>query len=310
MVLLYPQKILIHSTHYFLSFSVFKKLIIIIINNLIMTNQIVVITATTGAYTLHDTIQSIQNQTYHNIKHVIVCDGEIYEESVNNIVSQYKDQLKPIVQITIPWQTGKNDWLCHRIYSSIPQLIVEDAYISFLDEDNWVDDDHYSILYETIKRKSLDWVYSLRKVYSREKEFIDYDLCESLGYLSYVWKVIHQLNNDEEYIGKQLEDSAHYYLVDTNCYLIRKEVIIKHSYLFQRPARCHPEADRLLFYELWKNYKGECTMSYTMNYRTDSRRGNDTDSVLQQFFVLGNSYMNYYYQNNIPWRPNDYVNKE
>ena len=37
---------------------------------------ITIITATTGAETLKKTIESVQNQTYENIQHLIVVDGE------------------------------------------------------------------------------------------------------------------------------------------------------------------------------------------------------------------------------------------
>ena len=37
---------------------------------------VTIITATTGAETLKKTIESVQNQTYQNIQHLIVVDGE------------------------------------------------------------------------------------------------------------------------------------------------------------------------------------------------------------------------------------------
>jgi glycosyltransferase involved in cell wall biosynthesis len=269
------------------------------------TNLIFVITATTGKETLLDTIESVQKQTYEHIKHIIVCDGYIHQQNTEQLIEKYKSTsstVKDIELITIPWQTGKDNWVCHRIYAAIPHLIVEDAYISFLDEDNYVDSDHYSSLYNTITSTGNDWAYSLRKIITREKEFVAYDMCESLGYLAYVWVVAYQLNTNPE-IRAKFQENPSYFLVDTNCYLIKKEVIQKISHNWQRPARQQPEADRLIFYELWKKYKGICNMKYTLNYRLDGRRGDANDSAIGEFYIKGNEYMNQIYSNYIPWKP-------
>lgn len=271
-----------------------------------MSNKLIfVITATTGNETLYDTIDSIQKQTYEHIKHIIVCDGKIHEEYIQKIIANYKSSttlIKEIELLTIPWQTGKDNWVCHRIYAAIPHLIVEEGYISFLDEDNYIDNNHYEILINTLEEAEVEWVYSLRKIVNKNREFVAYDMCESLGYLSYIWVVLHELHNNMLYYNNFKEDPS-YRLVDTNCYLIKKDILQKIGYNWQRPAREHPEADRLIFNELWKNYKGVCSMKYTMNYRLDGRRGDSTDSAIGDFYIKGNEYMNSIYNNSIPWKP-------
>ena len=269
-----------------------------------MSNFIFVITATTGRDTLIDTIESVQKQSYQNIKHIIVCDGNNNKFQVEQIINNYKNQnilQKELELLVIPWQTGKNNWICHRIYAAIPHLIVEDGYISYLDEDNYVDVNHYEILYNTLQQSNSQWAYSLRKIVTPSKEFVTYDMCESLGYLSHVWVVLYQLNTNP-LLKETFKDDPSYYLIDTNCYLIEKSVLQKISYNFQRPARQHPEADRMLFDALRKNYKGQCTMAYTLNYRLDGRRGDPTDSAISEFYIRGNNYMNSIYNNNIPWK--------
>ena len=282
---------------------------------MISTDLIVVITATTGQETLYDTIDSVQKQIHKNIKHIIVCDGTIHQDKVNKIINNYKVDyancsfqsqlpLKPIECMIIPWQTGLNNWVCHRIYSAIPNLIVEDAYIGFLDEDNYIDPEHYDSLYKTIvaARDGLEWAYSLRKIVTKTKQFVEYDMCESLGYLSYVWIVISQYNTSAE-ARKMFQDNTSYYLVDTNCYLIHKNILHKITHCWQIPARVHIEADRLLFDELKKNYKGACSMEYTVNYRLNGRRGDESDSAIAEFYIRGNKYMNQLYNGSIPWQP-------
>jgi glycosyltransferase involved in cell wall biosynthesis len=264
---------------------------------------IVIITATTGKDTLRDTIESVQKQSYPNIRHIIVCDGKLHEEHCREIIANYENLLVEIQLMIIPWQTGKDNWVCHRIYSAIPNLIVEDAYVSFLDEDNYVDPEHYATLYNTICRTNSEWAYSLRKVVTKEKEFVAYDMCESLGKMAYVWVVSYELNTNPVARATFKEDPS-YFLVDTNCYLIKKEILHKISHNWQRPARQHPEADRLILNDLSNNYKGECTMKYTMNYRLDGRRGGPNGSAVREFYERGNKYMNLVYDGTIPWAPN------
>ena len=259
---------------------------------------IVVITATTGRDTLKDTIESVQNQTYPNIKHIIVCDGKAHQEKVASIIALYKDTARNIEQITIPWQTGIDMYVCHRIYAAIPHLITEDAYVSFLDDDNYIDPTHYEDLYNAIKETDdSEWSYSLRKIVSHTKEFIAYDMCESLGYLSKT-SLILWYEVTEPYKNELILNDPQHYLIDANCYLLSKTLAQKIAHNWQYPARHEPEVDRLLFQEL-KKYKGICSMKYTVNYRIDSR----SDSAIPEFYILGNQYMNTVYNNEIPWAP-------
>lgn len=262
---------------------------------------IVIITATTGRKTLGDTISSVQNQTYPHIKHIIVCDGEVHQERTENIIKsqKYIPLRHNIEQLTIPWQTGLNKWVCHRIYAALPHLIVEEnVYISFLDEDNYIEADHYALLYAAVGENNADWAYSLRKIVSQEGDFITYDMCESIGFLSKT-SLVRWYEVTDEYKDQVKEYDPSYYLVDTNCYLIKKSIAQKIAHRWQYPARHDPEADRLIFEELNTNYKGVCSMHYTLNYRVDSR----TDSAIAEFYTLGNDYMNTLYNKEIPWRP-------
>jgi glycosyltransferase involved in cell wall biosynthesis len=261
---------------------------------------IVIITASTGRETLRDTIESVQQQRYPNIRHLIVSDGEIHRERIQKIINTSTMPKKHDIQLmTIPWQTGLNNWVCHRIYAAIPHLIVEDnAYISFLDEDNYIDPEHYESLYTSLRSESKEWAFSLRKIVGQHKEYITHDMCENLGHLSYVWITYRAIEIFPELKDFNM-DLPNFYLVDTNCYLIKKTLMHKISEHFQTPARKDPEADRLLFFNLNKIQKGACSMKYTLNYRIASRE----DSANYTFYLAGNDYMRNKYNNNIPWAP-------
>lgn len=244
------------------------------------TPKVFIISATTGNPQFLDNLKSVQKQTYGNLEHVVVVDGHQYTEKVTEMVKSLGDQKVPITQINIPWNTGRDRYICHKIYASIPQLIHKPAYVNFLDEDNFIEPEHIESMVKTIVDKNYFWCHCLRNVVQPSGEFICRDMCESLGNLSHTW-----INPND-------------FLVDTNCYLINVEAMQHLSHSFQRQARTNPEADRLLFRNLNKHFKHSgCSMKYTLNYRVEGRG----DSVKGEFFVQGNKMMNARYNNSIPW---------
>jgi hypothetical protein len=64
--------------------------------------------------------------------------------------------------------------------AGIGHLINHD-YVLFLDQDNWFEPDHVDSLLNTIETKKLDWAYSLRQIFDKDKNYTTVDNCESLG---------------------------------------------------------------------------------------------------------------------------------
>ena len=246
--------------------------------------KVIVITATIGTKYLKQCIDSVQQQTYPNIQHIIVCDGSNYYDKVSSIVKKVVKPIKDVTMMTIPWNSGANKFVCNKIYASIPHLIHEPCYISFLDEDNFYDPNHIESMVHTILKNKCLWTYSLRKIVSPNGEFICKDMCESLGKLSYTW------------ISK---NHAPDFLVDTSCYMVPVNIIRQFSECWQRPARSTPEGDRLFYEKLSSIYNSfECTMKYTLNYRVEGR----DDSVKPDFFIYGNGIMkNILNVDRLPW---------
>lgn len=232
--------------------------------------KVIVLTATTGNPLLKDCIQSVQKQTYTNLQHILVCDGSIFQQKVQQIIESI-NPTKNLDTMVIPWNSGANGYVCHKIYASIPHLIHEPCYISFLDEDNTINENHIEMMFKTINEKKCTWTYCLRNIISPSGDFICRDLCESLGKLHSTF--ISRSHNPD-------------YLVDTSSYLVPVEIARKFSECWQRPARSNPEGDRYFYECLSKHYRNfECTINYSLNYRVDSR----DDSVKSDFFLLGNS---------------------
>lgn len=223
-----------------------------------------IIIPTTGNPKLKECLMSISNQTYNDYKIYLVTDGKRYETEVNRIVSEVRPYLTEdkLYSITLPENTGANNFYGQRIYAAISYLVNQD-FVFFLDEDNWYEDNHITETLNTFNFKT-DWVYSLRNIYTKEGDFICQDDCESLG----KWPAWNDTN-----------------MVDTSCYCLRREVAMKIAQVWIQGKRGE---DRVVFSVLndyFQNY--ECTKLHTVNYRL----GNTTMSVSRDFFEKGNEVM-------------------
>ena len=165
--------------------------------------KVSVITATTGNARLADCIESVRNQTYKNIEHVVVVDGRSRWESVSEILDalEFPNGSNEHV-IVLPHPTGLNRFNGHRIYGGFSFLASGD-YIAWLDDDNEFTPSHIESLVRITEEKNLDWAYSLRQIVDSEGKFICNDDCENLGkYKSVI--------ND--------------HFVDVSCFFVRREL--------------------------------------------------------------------------------------
>jgi len=239
-----------------------------------MSPLITVITPTTGSSTLRQVVQSVNNQTYKNIQHLVVIDGKERE----HLAMPYLRRSTANV-ITLPYATGKDQYNGHRIYGAM-SYVAKGDYICFLDEDNWFELNHVESLVDQILAGN-QWAYSLRKIVDQEGKFICNDDCESLG----KWKSV--INDN---------------FIDVNCYMIPKMDAIAFSPYWYRRARHsqeQPEVDRILSAFMMQNKKTFDTSGlYTVNYRVAGNEG----SVKPEFFYHGNRIMNEKYNGALPWR--------
>lgn len=241
---------------------------------LIIERSVVVITPTTGSPKLKDAIESVQAQTYRNINHLIVVDGNEYATpTIENM--PYIDPAKGQM-IILPWNTGAKGFNGQRIYASIPHLINAD-YLFFLDQDNWYEPDHVASLVETIENGNLDWAHSLRKIYTPDKKYITDDNCESLGR----WPIYFSHDNPQ-------------YLVDTSAFAFKREFI---------QATCHRwhsgawGEDRRYLYSIYTQSKWDTNGKHTLCYRVDG----NPQSVSGDFFIDGNKKQLEHYKGTLPW---------
>ena len=235
-----------------------------------MKPLVTVITPTTGAPYLRQAIESVKNQTYDNIQHLVVVDGQ---QKGRVIAREYPH----IDLIDLPYPTGTDRFNGHRIYGASVYLAKGDL-VCFLDEDNYFDPNHIESLVKVMEKPN-DWAFSLRKIVDKDNNYVCNDDCESLG----KW---------ESCIGD--------FFVDVGCFFLPKLTAIQLSPIWYRKAREPgvPEVDRMLTHVLRNNnLKFDTNGEYTLNYRT----GNTQLSVQSEFFLQGNKKMFEKYNGDLPW---------
>jgi len=235
--------------------------------------KVAVVTPTIGSEHLAQCIESVQNQTYENLTHYIFLDGEEHFQKIYpHTLDKTKRQIK---SIGLQENIGKG-WYGHRVYAACSFLVNADV-ICYLDEDNWFEPDHVEKMVKKLEEDN-QWVYSLRKIYSKEGEYLCEDNCESLG----KWPV---------YINHEL------FHIDTSSFAVRRDVAVRigHSWYGQWGA------DRQFFTNLKNNFtKFDCINAHTLCYRLDG----NPNSVNKQFFDDGNAINEKKYGGQFPWKNN------
>lgn len=251
---------------------------------------VIVITPTIGSQKLLKAIESIHNQTYKNIQHLIVVDGpEYYDDAVEVLGDMSNDMWKNVILMTNPFNTGRKNGVAyygHRIYAGYMHLI-NSKYVSFLDEDNWFEPDHIETLVDAIQQDPDTYFsYSLRKIFDVDCNFLMEDNCESLGHLGPVWPSVSNIVES---------NVAPSFLVDTSSYLLDVEKCKEFTHLFHYSWG----GDRK-FYASMSRYRHRCNKKHTLCYRLD---GNE-NSVTKDFFETGNAAYLKLYNNVLPWKDN------
>src|ERR1700722_19878271 len=97
--------------------------------------SVVIITPTTGSEDLKQCMESVQKQTYPNVRHLIVIDGNEAnlnfvthsdETLISYIYKQDNFDLNHIDFMILPQNVGSDNFYGHRVYAAIPYLVNED----------------------------------------------------------------------------------------------------------------------------------------------------------------------------------------
>lgn len=237
--------------------------------------SVTVITPTVGSQKLVDAIEGVSKQTYKNLTHLVVIDGNEYAEKAKSVISK-KISYPFIKVLQLPYNTGANGFNGQRIYASVPHLVDSD-YIFFLDEDNWYEPNHVQSLVDLIESENLDFAYSFRKIFDKDKNFVADDNCESLGQ----WPIWFTHDNPQ-------------YLVDTSSFAFKREFLNHASHLYHTGPWGE---DRRFFYAVKDAVRNNTTHQHTMCYRLDG----NPNSVNADFFAEGNKKQLEHYKGEFPW---------
>lgn len=252
-----------------------------------MKPLVTVITASTAKPYLKRCIESVVNQSYTNVRHLIFIDGEEAQDRLDDDYLLSHAVINPKVDIvSLPFSIGKDRWNGHRMYGA-GTYIADGDYVIFLDDDNTLDKEHILQCYNALQDSGIEegkprWSYSLRKIVDIDGNFLCNDDCESLGNWA---SVCHPQD----------------YFVDVNCYFLPKNMAVWVSPIWYRKFRepGQPEVDRLLCHKLRSAVAGTCTGYYSINYAVAS---NSQLSVRPEFFENGNKMMSDRYNGVYPWR--------
>ncbi|MDM0113832.1 glycosyltransferase family A protein [Variovorax sp. J22R133] len=238
---------------------------------------VTVITAHGGHRLLRRCVESVRDQTYGNVQHLVVADGPERWDSANAVIDAVQGHKVSLLQL--PYSIGKDRWCGHRIYGACT-FIAEGEFVMFLDDDNYLEPGHIQACLDTLRRGN-NWCFALRNIVDTEHRFICQDNCESLG----KWpSVLHP------------ED----YFVDVNCYFLPRLLAVRITPLWYRKFReaGQPEVDRVIAASLRQIAPDfDCTYRYSVNYLA----GNSPNSVKPEFFLRGNEEMLRRYGGQLPW---------
>lgn len=243
--------------------------------------SVVVITPTTGAPELVDCVRSVLDQDYSNVEHLIVVDGVEHEKAVREALWRLEPDA-PVKVLVLPWNTGQDKWYGGRVMAAASYLVNHD-YVMFLDQDNMIAPNHVTSLVRVIETGGYDWAYSLRKIYSKDGEFICEDDCESLGW----WPI-----GGEEKLG---------YLIDTSAYFFKNEFARKTGHFWNWGWGGDRRYLELVTQSLGhENFA--CSGLSTLHYRLGGNEG----SVKAEMFEQGNAKVRAMYGDGpLPWRDED-----
>lgn len=208
----------------------------------------IVITPTVASQTLVRAVESVKAQDYKNLKHLVVADGREFLPKVMNLRILVEDGNRLTIT-SAPFNTGRGQdntqgFYGHRIFAAYPHLVNED-YVLFLDDDNWLEPDHVSSLIELCEKENLDFAHSLRKVYVDDK-FLAEDKCEAIGRWPVPW----------------FPEDQKQYLVDSSTYCFRRSWLIQVAHVWHWGWG----GDRRFFMSVKDFAKYNTTGLHTLNY--------------------------------------------
>jgi glycosyltransferase involved in cell wall biosynthesis len=249
---------------------------------------VVVITASVGRASLSRCADSVQQQEFAHVRHLVVVDGPEYSSDAASALENV-NRNKELEVVVLPWNTGHSSHFGYRIYGAMP-LLVDDEIVCFLDEDNWFDPDHVSSAIDAIYSTGAHWAYSLRRICTEHGVPICDDDSDSLGY----WPKFASMLPDGLLDRAEMARHMSYpNLVDSSCYVLPRQLACAVAPLWQEL-----HADSVVPSFLVERHTGVCSGRSTVNYALGGDSGTPAD-----WFTDGNRGIRELYgPTPLPWR--------
>ncbi len=246
-----------------------------------MSPRITILTATVGHRHLGRAVRSVQAQTFTQVEHLVVVDGPDHRGKVDEQLAGIDTSRVAFRRVDLLEPTGPGGFCGHRIYAAFA-FLTNAPLLCFLDDDNWFEPDHLESLVRAATDARAGWAFALRNIVDGEGNPITRDECESLGNLHPIFA------HDDVYH------------VDTNCYLIARELFLPYAAMFARPihTRGKLSPDCELANRLLRNHPAPATNArYTVNYTV----ANTAASATAAQFTVGNGMLKKRYPAGLPW---------
>jgi glycosyltransferase involved in cell wall biosynthesis len=233
--------------------------------------SVALIIPTTGAPLVRECIASALAQTHADVRPFIVIDGPEFIAPFQAATAGM--DLSRCRIAVLPVNVGRNGFYGHRVYAAFSHLVDTD-YVSFLDQDNWVEAEHVASLLQAVARQGWDWAFALRRVFSEDGRYLIDDESQSVG----PWHVSPTLQK----------------LVDTNCYCLRTDVACRVANHWHGGWG----QDRVFYNALAQAFPNfGCSGRYTLNYRTRA----SSQAAVMALLERENAAMQARYPQGLPW---------
>jgi Glycosyltransferases, probably involved in cell wall biogenesis len=251
--------------------------------------SVVVISASVGRPAVRRCAESVQAQDYPRVRHLVVVDGPEFAAGATQALADIS-QRKPLDIVVLPQNTGHSKHYGYRIYGAMP-LLVDDDIVCYLDEDNWFDPDHVSVMVKALRATGADWAYSLRRICADDGSVICEDDSDSLGYWPKSATILPEGWLDDP--AEVLMHKTYPNLVDSSCYALPRPLACSVAPLWQEL-----HADSVVPSFLVPRHSGVCTGRSTVNYTLGGGTGTPPE-----WFTDGNQILRGLYgPGPFPWR--------
>lgn len=252
------------------------------------TPTVVIITASVGHPGLRRCAESVQDQDYPALRHLVVVDGAGYAGAATDALAMIRRD-KPLDLMVLPRNTGHSEHYGYRIYGALPLLVDEDV-VCFLDEDNWIEPTHVTSGIAALANTGAAWAYALRAICNDDGEPICVDDSDSLGYWPKFATLLSPGDLQPDEAARHHRDP---YLVDSSCYFLPRQLACRLSTHWQEL-----HADSAVASYLVRNHSSTCLGRNTVNYSLGGGSGTPAD-----WFRDGNARLRERYgAASLPWR--------